>query len=235
MEQDVERREEQYNQIIEEQAKPDARKRVDRSYVGPYQAVVHLTLDLPGKWERHCTGFAVAPKAVLTNKHCLEDVLSIVLEPGVNGTYTPLMHKSLYSEDFRVSESDQDYGVIFLSESYPAAHFSLLAFPKNGQAVEMTSAGYPGDKDDATMWENKYHDFVPLKGEGVISGGVSADGQSGSPLFQVEGDRFVAKGILWGGTPCDEEDRCPAKRVTYFVPFTDSVLMEIRGWIAMSE
>nr|WP_255724726.1 trypsin-like serine protease [Shimazuella soli] len=236
------------NQAIAAHNKPDARTRVVNSLEWPYQAVVHLLVKYEEERWFSCTGFSVAPKVVLTARHCLKNpevclqklkpcnemAQLVEVAPAVNGQYMPF--QILTSTRFQVSASGQDYGVIFLPNLIPTAHFSLKEFPHHAESADMVTAGYPGDKDASTMWESKYHDFVYLnKKLGVISGGVSFHGQSGSPLFQVEGRRFVAEGILWGGTACDEHGVCPQERVTYFVPFTDRVLREIRMWIAMSE
>ncbi len=141
---------------------------------------------------------------------------------------------SMTSTHFTVSSSGLDYGVIFLPRSISTAHFALQVFPEDTESADLVIAGYPADKDEFTLWASKFHSFAYVNGPRVISGGVSYFGQSGSPLFQVEEGRFVAKGILTNKTGCNEDGTCPRLQVTYFLPFTESVLREIRMWIAMS-
>lgn len=219
------------NRLIEAHKKPDSRMRVQRPLDGPYQAIVQLTLDKGEK--KNCTGFVVAPKAVLTNRHCLEDAKSVLVEIGENDGDGLAIYKSMESTRFQVSASGLDYGVIFLPDPLTTAHFSLQEFPENADLATMVTAGYPGDKDYFTMWENKYHCFAFLGKSEVISGGVAAGGQSGSPLFQIKGGRFAAMGIHYASSAC-EGGNCPLE-TTFFVPFSDWVLLEIRLWIAMNE
>lgn len=68
----------QVSRAIESHKKPDARVKVEHPLAGPYQAIVHLTVVKPSKW--YCSGFVVGPRAVLTNKHCLKDARSILVQ-----------------------------------------------------------------------------------------------------------------------------------------------------------
>ncbi|WP_028778581.1 trypsin-like serine peptidase [Shimazuella kribbensis] len=130
---------------------PDTRYRVERPLQKPYEAVVELLLFKKGGGESKCTGGLIAPKVVLTAKHCLKGkTLAFVASPGDNADGTSTF--GMTSRSFRMSDTD-DYGVIILPYPFEFTPFRLQEFPSNFPSVELTTAGYPGDKKKHTLWE----------------------------------------------------------------------------------
>jgi V8-like Glu-specific endopeptidase len=226
---------EAHNRAIKAHQAPDTRYRVARPLQKPYEAVVQLVLFQKDGGESKCTGGIIAPKVVLTAKHCLEGTgLVFVASPGDNEDASITFGS--VSRSFRMSDNG-DYGVIFLPHPLEFTPFRLQEFPHDLSSVELTTAGYPGDKEKHTLWENNYQSFASWKRSEnkVFSGGVSYGGQSGSLAFQKKENQFVAMGILVTGTKCDKNSKGECLEVTIFVEFSDVVMKEIRGWIAMSE
>lgn len=216
---------------------PDVRQRVVEPWSRrPYQAIAYLHMQRR-YGQASCSGSLIAPRVVLTAKHCLLGAEWANVYLGYDDGQAVSMQRAYR---FRVSQSTEDYGVILLDHTVSGVEpLRMGLFPQeNLDSVKLFTAGYPGDKithdKKPTLWEATFKGFVPwrirleddcIEENVVASGGMAKRGQSGSPLFDAH---HVVRGVR------RTRDNAEIPRTTYFVPIRGQMINELKGWIAMS-
>jgi V8-like Glu-specific endopeptidase len=171
------------------------------------------------------TGWFIGPHTLVTAGHCVFIhapgtsrhgwAQSIQVMPGRNGAVLPF--GSITSTELRAvngwtGSPDQnfDYGAIILPVELGNAvgGFGFGVFTDSELlSSTVTVAGYPGDKPAGTQWfdTRKIASVGPSK---VFYELDTVGGQSGSAVYCVEGDEFIAVGVhAYGGTTTNSGTR----------------------------
>lgn len=167
-----------------------------------------------GIFTKYCTGAAIGPTVFVTAAHCLSgDVDTIYLDRG--GKYTNDRSLSTGTDfakttDYVIHDQydghNNDIGLVFTKNPVNNWWFKVEKFPENKlTSFHLETGGYPGDKEEGTMWKAEYTGF----GEGwfdkkLSSAGVAYQGQSGSPMYKSnptkqDGEYGKIYAVLSGG------------------------------------
>lgn len=160
----------QHNQhVVHNVFPPDTRKRVTNAKIAPYDGVGLLEMIFPNGKTYVGTATVIDDTHLVTAAHNLFDAgdggraATVRFYPGCNGVgnLQPfgvfIANKFYYPADYEHNTGDYslDYGVVRLSKSLPrnlTRYTPKVAADKDLLSMTMQIAGYPGDKDDRTMW-----------------------------------------------------------------------------------
>jgi len=171
------------------------------------------------------TAWFIGPHTLVTAGHCVFIhapgtprhgwVRSIQVMPGRNGSVLPF--GSITSTEFRAvdgwttsPDQDFDYAAIILPVELgdTVGGFGFGVFTDSDlQASTVTVAGYPGDKPAGTQWFDSR--LVASVGPSKVYYALdTAGGQSGAPVYRVDGDEYVAVAVhAYGGTTTNSGTR----------------------------
>jgi len=186
----------------------DSRTQVSNTTDYPYRCICWLVITAQdGQYGG--TGWIVGPRTVITAGHCVfmqnfhDWVKQIDVYPGRNGPDTPY---AFTSNQFRSvaawteqGDPKSDYGAIILSSPIPnLKQFGTFFFQSLDDgtlaAKTVTVAGYPGDKDRGTLWKDS-RQLLNVTAQNLIYDISTYGGQSGSPVYYMDGDNPTAVGI----------------------------------------
>jgi V8-like Glu-specific endopeptidase len=203
----------------------DNRRRITNTSQFPFSAIA--ALDITARDGSHWmgTGWFISERTLITAGHCvyIHDarfpaaegwVKSILVIPGRNGTGddSEPLGKAATSDVQSVNgwvtdaSAESDYGAIFLPDSTlgaRAGQFTIGAFGDDDLwRLTLNIAGYPGDKtgvEKQTMW----FDAQALRGvtpRQLFYDVDTVGGQSGAPVYVMDGDKRVAVAVHAYGT-----------------------------------
>lgn len=179
----------------------------------PYRMICALKITAQNGSRWVGTGWLAGPRTVITAGHCvyMHDqggwAKSIEVIPAQNSFISPWKTSSGSLRSVtgwtQNKDSNYDYGAIILPAS--AAFGNMLGFfgfASLSDATLMSKflniSGYPGDKGHIDQW---YHGRTPssLTGQKIFYTIDTAGGQSGAPIWYVDGNNRTVVGIHTNG------------------------------------
>lgn len=147
-----------------------------------------------------CSGTVVAPRAVLTAAHCLDE--GVVVARVWPGTGPEIVAQSfVFYPDYRFNQSGFDVGVIITGEDIPRTSIAVLTSREGRVGESAIIAGWGLDQNNTTAF---------LRAGSTTLSAISSDllrtiyappsssvcqGDSGGPLLLSEGGRWTVAGI----------------------------------------
>jgi len=192
----------------------DDRVRVGNTTLYPWRAICALRITAANGRQYIGTGFFVSPRTVITAGHCVYMhneggwARSIEVIPGMNDAARPFgsaVSRTLRSVSGWTQSRNRefDYGAIILpANARLGDRTGFFGFAVRNDAALRTAAlnlsGYPGDKGGAQQW------FMAQRAKALSARVITYDidtmgGQSGSPVWVMEGGARYAVGIHTNG------------------------------------
>ncbi len=196
----------------------DTRTEVHNTTDFPWRTIAQLTINYPDGAKSFCSGFLVDSFHVLTAGHCVYNVQrggwadSIIVAPGQNGSerwfgQAHSVHLRTDPEWIQSEDTNSDWGLITLDRSIGdfTGWMGREVIPDltEYEGLTMHTAGYPGDKSfpPYDMFTTDYESAYETETL-VIHWLDTAGGQSGSPLWRVQGgERYVSAIHTFGEVP----------------------------------
>jgi V8-like Glu-specific endopeptidase len=194
----------------------------------PWSAVASLLITARDGSQWLGTGWFIGPRTLLTAGHCVYItnspvaarngwVLSIQVLPGRNGTVLP--YGSATATTFWTvrgwaenGDENYDYGAIILpgalSTNTDVGTFGFAVLPDDELTARVLNVvGYPGDKPAGTVWYDR-HKAASVSPSKVFYDVDTAGGQSGAPVYVIEGDRRIGVAVhAYGGATTNSGTR----------------------------
>ena len=187
---------------------PDERTRVAETAAAPYSMVTFLTAQWRDGSTSTCSGFVIGTRTVATAGHCvyrrggLGWARQVTVAPGANGAARPF--GTTVATEFHTLTGWAAYGLaamdiaaLTLPEDVGARTGAFQLRPLSDAALAggaYTLAGYPGDKDDASLWVtsgrlDRLDDLLLYTRLDMTSG------NSGGPVWERTADGYNVIGI----------------------------------------
>lgn len=220
----------------------DERMRIT-SHDAHFRAVVYLFAQDGEGNQMVGTGFAISPTIVMTSAHCLlsEDIKKVAKRISVS-THSHgevdwsqrfEVAKVRVNQDFqRNGEAEEDFALLLLHKPLPLRQiecFQLELFGKKCRRLE--TVGFPDDKAfdyKVSLWGNLAK--ATWEGGIVRYQTFAYHGQSGSPMFRIDGNRAKVSSILQGATLYESRG---VDRLRYVIgtPITPKIIYQIEQWL----
>ncbi len=204
----------------------DGRAKVSNTSVAPYRQIAYIELEFRDGWYA-CTGTVIGKDKVLTNAHCVMDVVN--QSGAINGYVYPAMNNNIYSYgvyqivDYYITSNyiqtgdpTQDFAVLKLSTYLgknigDVVGYLPLRQVSNIQGTSVKIYGYPGDKieqyKEISQW-GMAGSVSKETGELAFYQIDTYNGQSGSSLLNssneiiaVHRGSFRINGTTYNGGP----------------------------------
>ena len=202
---------------------PDSRVQVTDTTVDPYKKIVHLiATDEDEGVAFRCTGSFIGPKVVMTSAHCVwtpslggwADTVEVI--PARNADQIPFGSEfadtasvptewiESLSDGNNIPDWSQDYALLVMEDSSLGATVGSMTIgvlgdeELNDPSFNPTTAGYPGDKQEGTMWLGSDTAFTEVLDDHLVHVIDSWAGQSGSPLWRGSDELIVGIESLEG-------------------------------------
>ena len=149
-----------------------------------------------------CSGTVIAPRAVLTAAHCLDEGVGIVrVWTGAASEPEIVAASFTFYPDFRFNQSGFDVGVVLMSEDLPRSSIPILVSREGRVGEPAIIAGWGRDQNDTVAF---------LRAGSTTLAAVTSDllrttyappsssvcqGDSGGPILLNEGGQWVVGGI----------------------------------------
>jgi glutamyl endopeptidase len=184
----------------------DDRVEVSNTQQNPYAWICDLLITDSTGTEWLGTGWLAHPRLVITAGHCvyLQQqgwAASLTVFPRRNGSEIPFTFEAakLYSVDgwIQSASAECDYGGIILppEASTSLGFFGYASYPDDQLSGEMVNVvGYPGDKQDGTLWGSVRTLSSVLPGT-LLYQNDTYGGMSGSPVIRWDGNDYSVVGI----------------------------------------
>lgn len=139
----------------------DQRREITNVNAYPYCAVAYLEITYADNATGSASGAFVGPTTILTAGHVVYDqdhgwARSITVHPGgLDSNFSSSTTSSVSSVNGWVNDAnlEYDYGVITISSSLGTGNFGTRSLTtSNLSGADIYNYGYPGDKDDGTLW-----------------------------------------------------------------------------------
>ena len=174
----------------------DNRIRIQSTTSYPYYAIAYVRVLYTDGDSGHGTGFMVSPNVMMTAAHCVYEpgktLASVTVYPGRNGgsIYGVTTAAEVYTDPgYTGSQPNLDYAILTLNSNIgnTTGWFSLYAtgFEDLLNGKNISTAGYPGDKDNATMWFSTGQ-IYNTSNYRFDHNADTYSGQSGSPIYYYD-------------------------------------------------
>lgn len=183
-----------------------------------------------GRTTNGCTGTLITPYHVLTNAHCVTAGDGLLKNSQIGFTpaqvracsnggcpfgthyarrvFAPKRYRNAVTPDL-FERKAYDVAILELANPVPLPQVPFYNLPGPIDVATIAehtlySLGYPGDKDEGTVWTvageyNDHGSFAP--GVNTLQTSIDGhDGQSGSPVYLIEGEQRKLLGVLVGST-----------------------------------
>jgi V8-like Glu-specific endopeptidase len=202
----------------------------------PYRTVVYIT-DTIGGQDFQGSGVLISPDEVLTASHVLYTTgigtaTNIEVSPAYSagsapfGTVAATTFHYFPIDDandlISVQQSQFDYAVIHLAQSFPTLGFMGLESNFPGGAVNIT--GYPGSADG--LMENSQQSVVADPTYTVLDGAALGKGSSGGPVWITGSNGPYVVGVVSSGSTAGAGT---------FAQITTAAFNQIESWVAQDD
>lgn len=222
----------------------DTRVRVtEKNHRTLHDSIGLLKITSPGG-TGYCTGTVIGTNHVVTAAHCLVDnnkfVDKVEFIPGINGHVSSAKRPfgtfravkfQVFKAYFTDKSTDNDLGLLKFAENLPVSPLRIAAAPSSaamiGSSVNLTIAGYPGDKAMGTLWEGRGYRYGSILWNPSASHNVdTAAGQSGSAVRAYVSGKESVVGVHSGGV----SGRVSSYNEAKF--FTEGTIAVLKKWMA---
>jgi V8-like Glu-specific endopeptidase len=215
----------------------------------PWSALCRLKLDFGDGLPKEGTGSIIGPRTILTAAHNLyadgQCVVSITVVPGQfregdrpfgkKSTNSFAFHAGYQSED-EDTAAQFDYGVVFLEDdtltslvgwSFPFQPIEDWRWEAPDKLGWINISGFPENSEGCLFWgkgkSKKGLDDHVINGNVILHDVDTTPGQSGAPIYWVNGDDYRVLGI--------HTEYLDVKGLNSGVRITDTIKGHLQRWV----